>query len=65
MLLSAIADALNAAERAGIAVNLAHGAVMTSYGYVLPAGDERIGARWAARPKVPREMSPERESDDD
>ena len=64
-LLSAIADALNAAERAGLAVNLAHGAASTSHGYVLPVGDGRLGARWAARVKVPHEMSPEQGSDDD
>lgn len=50
-LLAAVADALNACERAGITLDLAHGAVWTRYGYVLPMGDPRLGNRWAARMK--------------
>jgi hypothetical protein len=64
-LLAAIADALNAAERSGITIGSPQVAVMTSHGDVLPIGDARLGTRWAARAKVPHEMSPERESDDD
>jgi hypothetical protein len=52
-LLPALADALNACERAGITVQLAHGAAWTRHGYVLPAGDPRIGSLWAARPALP------------
>ena len=48
-LLAAVADALNALERAGIAVELDHGAALTIYGYVLPIGDARLGSRWSAR----------------
>ena len=55
-LLSAAAEALNALERAGIAVDLAHGAVLTGYGYVLPAGDARLGSRWAVRMRIEPEM---------
>lgn len=55
-LLAAIADALNAAERAGIAVDLNHGAVLTTYGYVLPVGDARLGSRWAVRTRIEPEM---------
>lgn len=53
-LLAAVADALNACERAGIAVQLEHGAVLTDHGYVLPLGDPGIGCLWAARMKTPR-----------
>ena len=51
-LLSAVADALNACERAGIALDLFHGAVLTTYGYVFPAGDARLGYRWAVRTRI-------------
>jgi hypothetical protein len=51
-LLGAIADALNNAERHGIAVDLEHGAAMTRYGYVLPSGDGRLGSRWAVRKRL-------------
>ncbi len=64
-LLSAIADALNAAERAGITISSPQIAVMTSHGHVLPIGDARLGTRWAARAKVPHEMSPATRGDDD
>ena len=53
-LLAAIADALNAAERAGITVEHPSIALMTSHGDVLPIGDDRLGARWTARPKKGR-----------
>jgi hypothetical protein len=64
-LLAAIADALNAAERAGITVEHPTIALMTSHGDVLPIGDDRLGIRWEARPKVPHAMSPGKGSDDD
>ena len=48
-LLCSVADSLNALERAGIIVDLEHGAVMTRYGYILPAGDGRLGSRWQVR----------------
>lgn len=47
-LLGAVADALNACEAAGVAVKLKNGAVMTRWGYVLPLGDGRWGARTLA-----------------
>jgi hypothetical protein len=64
-LLAAIADAMNAAERAGITIEHPEIALMTSHGDVLPIGDERLGTRWAARPKVLHAMSPPTEGDDD
>ena len=44
-LLSRVASALSACEAAGITVKLKHGAVITDFGYVLPLGDGRWGAR--------------------
>jgi len=61
-LLSAAADALNALERAGIAVDLAHGAILTTCGYVLPAGDARLGSRWAARMKIEPDLAVDRDT---
>jgi hypothetical protein len=52
-LLAAVADALNACERHGLAVDLDHGAALTSLGYVLPVGDARLGSRWAVRTRLP------------
>ena len=52
-LLAAVADALNACERAGMPASLDYGVVVTEHGYVLPMGDPRLGNRWQARPKVP------------
>jgi len=52
-LLGEVADALNACERAGIMVRLAHGTVVTGHGYVLAVGDPRLGARWQARTRLP------------
>ena len=49
-LLAAVADALNAAENAGIRVRLAHGAVMTEHGYVFPVGPD--DAPWAVRTRA-------------
>jgi hypothetical protein len=54
-LLSAVADALNALERAGIVTEVDHWAVSTRYGHVIPVGDPRLGSRWAVRPRVPAE----------
>jgi hypothetical protein len=64
-LLAAIADAMNAAERAGITIEHPEIALMTSHGDVLPIGDERLGTRWAARAKVLHAMSPAAEGSDD
>ena len=52
-LLQAVADALNACDRAGIGVKLRHGIVMTHAGYVLP------GTRgWVARTLIYTEFTP-------
>ena len=51
-LLTAVAEALNACERAGIAVDLEHGAALTSRGYILPVGEGRLGSRWAVRTRL-------------
>ena len=57
-LLAAIADAMNAAERAGLPItNLHAGAIWTDAGYVLPFGDERLGCRWVVRERA--EFSPQ------
>ena len=64
-LLSAVADALNALENAGITVNLAGGAVMTERGYVMALGDDRLGSRWQARTRLWTPLAPEGGSDDD
>lgn len=50
-LLSEIATALNAAEVEGIPVELAHGAVITDWGYVLRL-DAVKGQRWQARTRM-------------
>lgn len=47
-LLSCLADALNACEAGGITVKLAHGAVLTPVGYVLPVYPD-AGERFAVR----------------
>ena len=51
-LLTAVADALNALERAGITADVDHCAVSTRHGYVIPVGDPRLGSRWAYRARV-------------
>ena len=51
-LLAAVAEALNACERHGLAVDLEHGAVLSTRGYVLPVGDSRLGSRWAVRSRL-------------
>ena len=58
VLLARVADALNACERAGLAVDLEHGAALTAAGYVLPAGDARLGCRWQARTRLPHDQAP-------
>ena len=61
-LLAAIADALNAAERAGLPItNLHAGAIWTDAGYVLPFGDERLGCRWVVRERA--ELAPQSDQD--
>jgi hypothetical protein len=62
-LLGQVADALNACERAGLVVQLAHGTVVTGHGYVLPVGDPRLGARWQARTLLPAPGSSDEEAD--
>ena len=52
VLLSSVADALNALERAGVIADMQHGAVMARFGYVLPAGDGRLGSRWQVRKRL-------------
>ena len=64
-LLSAVADALNALENAGITVDLAAGAVMTPRGYVMALGDPRLGSRWQARTRLWTPLSPSDSSDED
>lgn len=64
-LLAAVADALNALERAGIICDLAGGAVMTSRGYVMAVGDDRLGNRWQARARLWTPLAPEGESSDE
>ena len=52
-LLADIADALNAAERAGLTVdNLTDGIIWTRAGYVVPFGDPRPGCRWVVRTRT-------------
>ena len=58
-LLGAVADALNACEAAGILVGLAHGALISNQGYVLPVGGGEYvhaGERWAARTRTMTEF---------
>ena len=64
-LLAAVADALNALENAGITVDLAGGAVMTSRGYVMAVGDDRIGCRWQARTRLWTPLQPPDDSGDE
>ena len=57
VLLSAVADALNACERARITVKLAHGCVLSAAGYVLPVFPD-AGERYAVRTMALTEFSP-------
>jgi hypothetical protein len=53
-LLAAVAEALNAAERAGLIIaSLDHGAIKTRAGYVVPFGTAQLGCRWVARSRIP------------
>ena len=63
-LLSVLADALNGCERAGITVKLAHGAVLTPVGYVLPVYQE-AGGRFAVRTMALAEFPVDRQGSDD
>lgn len=53
-LLTQLADALNALNRAGIPARLKHGAVYTEGGYVLPTD----AGRWVARTLLYTELEP-------
>ena len=54
MLLDAVARSLTACERAGLAVELRYGIVMTRYGIVLPLAN----GRWEARTLVSAGLRP-------
>jgi hypothetical protein len=61
-LLSAVADALNACDRAGFTVKLAR-AVLTPVGYVIPVFDEP-GERYAVRTMALTEFPPSGDDED-
>ena len=54
MLLTQLADTLNALSDAGIPAKVKHGAVYTKAGYVLPIGE----GRWVARTLLYTELEP-------
>jgi hypothetical protein len=56
-LLGAVADALNACERARIPVKLAHGCVLSPAGYVMPVFPD-AGERFAVRTMALTEFGP-------
>lgn len=62
-LLGEIATAFNQAEVEGIPVQLAHGAVITDWGFVLRLDDVK-GQRWQARTKLLTEFTPPSGDDD-
>lgn len=67
VLLSAVADALNAVERFGgfgMRVKLAHGAVLTPVGYVLPVYPD-AGERYAVRTMALTEFPAGQDSSDE
>ena len=64
VLLSAVADALNACERNRITVKLAHGAVLSNVGYILPVFPD-AGERYAVRTMALTEFSVQDGSEDD
>lgn len=67
VLLSAVADALNAVERFGgfgMTVKLAHGAVLTPVGYVLPVYPD-AGERFAVRTMALTEFPVQAGGDED
>jgi hypothetical protein len=67
-LLAAVADALNACDRAGITTRLAHGAVLTAAGYVLRLaprhGPGFAGDLWQVRTLGLTEFPGSRDEDD-
>lgn len=62
-LLAAVADALNACDRAKITVKLAHGAVLTPGGYVLPVYPD-AGERYVVRTMALTEFSAQADDED-
>ena len=62
-LLASLADALNACDRAGFTVKLAHGAVITPAGYVLPVFPDP-GERYAVRTLALTEFPPAGDDED-
>ena len=64
VLLAAVADALNACERARITVKLAHGAVLTPVGYVLPVYPD-AGERFAVRTMALTEFPVQTDDDEE
>ena len=64
-LLSLVADALNACERAGMVVDASNGALACRYAYILPVGDSRLGSRWAVRMRLPADYIPEEDGRDE
>jgi len=52
-------------ERNGLIVDLKAGIAMTSRGYVIPVGDDRLGHRWQARTRLWTPLSPSDDSIDD
>jgi hypothetical protein len=61
LLLTRLADALNACAEAGLHVKLKHSAAYTRGGYVLPVED----GRWVARTLLYTELSPPDDDPDD
>jgi hypothetical protein len=61
-LLGALADSLNACEKAGMRVHFRHGAVFCHDGVVIPP--DRKGGKWAARPFRRDALSPGEAPDD-
>ena len=60
-LLSSVADALTACEKAGIPVKFKHGAVWTEQGYIFQVGERT----WAARTRAYTPFSLPSGSDED
>ncbi len=63
-LLSLLADALNACEASGYTLKLAHGAVISNVGYVLPVYPD-AGERFAVRTMALTEFSAQAGGDED
>jgi hypothetical protein len=64
VLLAAVADALNACERARVPVKLAHGCVLSPAGYVMPIFPN-AGERFAVRTMALTEFPPAGSDEDD